>query len=87
MDIRFRLRNVRSLYRVGSLITVLRELSKYNLDLVGVQKVRWEGGGTEPAGEYTLRGRAGGPQGGRTFLNQQLGMKVCTKLVMIMELG
>jgi hypothetical protein len=22
------------------------------LDLVGVQEVRWEGGGTEPAGEY-----------------------------------
>jgi hypothetical protein len=39
----------RSLYRVGSLMTVLRELSKYKLDLVGVQEVRWEGGGTEPA--------------------------------------
>jgi hypothetical protein len=24
------------------------------LDLVGVQVVRWEGGGTEPAGEYTF---------------------------------
>jgi hypothetical protein len=24
------------------------------LDLVGVQEVRWEGGGTEPAGEYTF---------------------------------
>jgi hypothetical protein len=30
------------------------ELSKYKLDLVGVQEVRWEGGGTEPAGEYTF---------------------------------
>jgi hypothetical protein len=29
-------------------------VSKYNLDLVGVQEVRWEGGGTEPAGEYTF---------------------------------
>jgi hypothetical protein len=28
--------------------------SKYRLDLVGVQDVRWEGGGTEPAGEYTF---------------------------------
>jgi hypothetical protein len=28
------------------------ELSKYNLNLMGVQGVRWEGGGTEPAGEY-----------------------------------
>jgi hypothetical protein len=24
------------------------------LDLVGVQEVRWDGGGTEPAGEYTF---------------------------------
>jgi hypothetical protein len=23
------------------------------LDLVGVQEVRWDGGGTEPAGEHT----------------------------------
>jgi hypothetical protein len=46
--------NVRSLYRAGSLVTVSKELSKYRLDLVGVQKVRWEGGGTEPAGEYTF---------------------------------
>jgi hypothetical protein len=29
------------------------ELSKYKLDLVGVQ-VRWEGGGTKPVGEYTF---------------------------------
>jgi hypothetical protein len=31
---------------------VSRELPRYKLDLVGVQKVRWEGGGTEPVGEY-----------------------------------
>jgi hypothetical protein len=53
MDMRFGLWNVRSLYR-GSLMTVSRELSKYKLDLVGVQEVRWEGGGTKPAGEYTF---------------------------------
>jgi hypothetical protein len=35
-------------------MTVWRELFKYKLDLVGLQEVRWEGGGTEPAGEYTL---------------------------------
>jgi hypothetical protein len=46
--------HVRSLYRAGSLKTVLRDLSKYMLDLVGMQEVRWEGGGTEPAGEYTF---------------------------------
>jgi hypothetical protein len=49
MVLRFGLWNVRSLYRVGSLMTVSRELSRYKLDLVGVQEVRWEGGGTEPA--------------------------------------
>jgi hypothetical protein len=35
-------------------MTVSRELAKYKLDLVGVQEVRWEGGGTEPAEEYTF---------------------------------
>jgi hypothetical protein len=34
-------------------MTVSRELSKYTLDLVGMQEARWEGGGTETAGEYT----------------------------------
>jgi hypothetical protein len=29
-------------------------ISKYKLDLVGVQEVRWDGGGTEPADEYTF---------------------------------
>jgi hypothetical protein len=28
---------------VGSLMVVSRELSRYRLDLVGVQEVRWEG--------------------------------------------
>jgi hypothetical protein len=54
MDMSFRLWNVRNLYRAGSLMTVLKELLKYKLDLVRVQEVRWEGGGTEPAGEYTF---------------------------------
>jgi hypothetical protein len=35
-------------------MTVSRELARYKLDLVGVEEVRWEGGGTEPAGEYTF---------------------------------
>jgi exonuclease III len=50
---RFGTWNVRGLYRVGSLVLVSQELSKYKLDLVGVQEVRWEGGGTEPTGECT----------------------------------
>jgi hypothetical protein len=46
--------NVGSLYRAGSLVTMSKELSKYRLDLVGVQEVGWDGGGTKPAGEYTF---------------------------------
>jgi hypothetical protein len=40
MDMRFGTGNVSSLYRAGSLVTVSEELSKYRLDLVGVQEVR-----------------------------------------------
>jgi hypothetical protein len=47
-------RGIHSLYRAGSLMTVSREMSRYRLDLVGVQEVRWEGSGTVPAGEYTV---------------------------------
>jgi hypothetical protein len=54
MDIRLGTRNVRSLYIADSLGTVSIELSKYRLDLVGVQEVRWDGGGPELAGEYTF---------------------------------
>jgi hypothetical protein len=35
-------------------MTVVKEISKYKLDLVGVQEVGWDRGGTEPAGEYTF---------------------------------
>jgi hypothetical protein len=45
---RFGTWNKRSLYRVDSLMTVSRELSRYGLHLVGVQEVIWEGSGTEP---------------------------------------
>jgi hypothetical protein len=34
-------------------MTVAKEISKYKLDLVGVQ-VRWDRRGTEPACEYTF---------------------------------
>jgi hypothetical protein len=53
MDMRFGTWNVRSLHRAGSLMTVASEISKYKLDLVGVQ-VRWGRGGTEPADKYTF---------------------------------
>jgi hypothetical protein len=38
----------------GPLMIDSRELSSYRLDLVGVQRVRWEGSGTASAGEYTF---------------------------------
>jgi hypothetical protein len=54
MDMRFGAWNVRSMYRAGSLRTVAVEISKYNFDLVGVQEIRWNRVGTEPAGQYTF---------------------------------
>jgi len=44
--------NVRSLYRAGSLKAAARELVRYILDVVGVQEVRWDKGGTVRAGNY-----------------------------------
>jgi len=38
--------NVRSLYRAGSIKAAARELARYKLDVVGVQEVRWDKGGT-----------------------------------------
>jgi hypothetical protein len=52
MDTRFGIWNIRSMYRAGSLRVGGEEISKYKLDLVGVQEVRWDEGGTERAGEY-----------------------------------
>ena len=44
--------NARSLYRAGSLKGSARELARYKLDVVGVQEVRWDKGGTVRAGDY-----------------------------------
>jgi hypothetical protein len=58
MDMRFGMLNIRSLYRVGSQMTVSRELSRYRLDVVGVQ----EGSGIKPAEVYTFFfGKGNGP--------------------------
>jgi hypothetical protein len=42
------------MYRADSLMTVAKEISKYKLDLVGEQEVRWDRGDTEEASEYTF---------------------------------
>jgi len=44
--------NVRSLYRAGSLKAAARELARYKLDVLGVQEVRWDEGGTVREGDY-----------------------------------
>ena len=43
--------NVISLHSSGLLKTVVRELGKYKLDLVGVHEVKWDKGDTVRAGE------------------------------------
>jgi hypothetical protein len=50
MEMRFGTWNVRSLYTAGSVKTVARESGKCELDLVGVQGVRWDKGGIKRAG-------------------------------------
>jgi hypothetical protein len=54
MDMRFGTWNIRSLYKVGTRMTVSRELPRCRLDLVGVQEVRREGSGTAPVREHTF---------------------------------
>jgi hypothetical protein len=54
MDMTFGTWNIRNMYRAGLLRAVAEEISKYKLGLVRVQEVRWDGGGTEPAGDYTF---------------------------------
>jgi hypothetical protein len=49
MDIRFGTWNIRSLYRAGSFLTVLKGLSNY-VRFSEVQEARWDRG----AGEYTI---------------------------------
>jgi exonuclease III len=49
---RFATWNVRSLYWAVSLTAAVRELARYKLDLVDVQEVRRDNGGTVRAGDY-----------------------------------
>jgi len=51
---RFGTWNVRSLYKEGSLTVAARELSRYQLDLAGVQEVRRDRGGMIRAGNYNF---------------------------------
>jgi len=61
--------NVRCLYSSVSLMSVARELARYKLDLVGVQEVRWDRGGSVRAGDYFfLRKRNENHQLGNAFV-------------------
>jgi hypothetical protein len=51
---RFGTWNVRSLYRVGALKSVVGEFESYKFNLEGVQDVRWEGEGCQMADNYTF---------------------------------
>jgi hypothetical protein len=50
---KFGMWEVRSLYRAGSLMIVSEGLSNYKI-FMGAQEVRWDRGGTEPAGKCTF---------------------------------
>jgi exonuclease III len=51
---RFGTWNVRSVCRVGAIRSVVGELEKYKLDVVGVQEVRSEGEGYQTVDNYTF---------------------------------
>jgi hypothetical protein len=51
-DMTFGTRNLKSLYRSGSLTIAARKLSSHKLDVVGVQEVQWDKRGTVRAGDY-----------------------------------
>jgi hypothetical protein len=56
-------------------MTDSRELSRYRLDLVAVQEVRWEGSGTIPSGEYTffyVKGNENHELGTRFFVHKRI---------------
>ena len=54
LDVKHRNMSHSGLYRAGSLTAAARELARYKLDLVGVQEVRWDKGGTVGAGGYNF---------------------------------
>ena len=56
-DKRFGIWNVISLYRSGSPTAIDRELARCTLELLWVQEVRWDKGGTVRAGNKIVYGK------------------------------
>jgi hypothetical protein len=54
MNIRFGTWNATNLYMAGSFMIVAKDTSNYMFDLVEVQAVRWDNGGTKPGDKYTF---------------------------------
>jgi len=54
MNMRFGTWNVSHLFREDLLKMAARKSVTYKLDLVAVQEVRWDEGGSQPADKYTF---------------------------------
>ena len=46
--------NVQTLYKTGALQVTVRETEKYELDILAIQEVRWEGQDSIHQGKYTF---------------------------------
>jgi hypothetical protein len=65
------------MYRAGSLMTRTREISRYKLDLVGGEGVRWDRGVTQPE-FFNEKGNENHDLGTRLFVHKRTASAVKT---------